>query len=156
MGGLSKLFTGGGTALVNSTKAGNLDANTVMAAQTGQITPDKPGSWKHLAVPIPSGARQFSATEHQAILSAAAEAQAKEKFTDETYASIRKMSKSYRKANVAHEETRRAVAIDSCLSAKERAESAGLLHDLRPQIASSQRRLEGRRAKAEGAIKAYA
>lgn len=156
MGGLSKLFTGGSTALVSSTKAGNLDANTVMAAQPGQITPDKPGSWKHLAVPIPNGARQFNSTESQSIIFAAAEAEAKEVMTTQAYAAIRKMSNAYRKANVAHEQTRRVVAVDSCISAKERATSAGVLQGLRPEFAAAQRKLDGHRARAEGAIKAFA
>lgn len=158
MGTISNLLTTGrmGTALINSTKAGNLDAATVMTAQSGQITPENPGSWQHLTVPIPSQSKQFSATESQQILSAAAEAEAKEGITAQTYAAIRKMSNSFRKANVAHEQTRRVVAVDSCVSATERATSAGLLHELRPVYAQAQRKLDGHKAKAQGAIKAYA
>lgn len=156
MGGLSKLFTGGGTALVSSTKAGKLDANTVMAAQKGQVTPDNPTSWNHLAVPIPNGARQFNASESQAIVSAAAEAKAKVAMTKDTYKALRDMSGAYCEANVAHEQTRRTVAVHSFVSAEERAKSAGVLQGLRPQYAAVQRKLEGHRAKAEGRIKAFA
>lgn len=158
MGAISNLITTGrtGTALINSTKAGNLDATTVMAAQAGQITPDNPGSWQHLSVPIPGKAKQFSATESQNILRAAAEAEARESFTTQAYSAIRKMSKSLRKANVAHEQTRRAVAIDTCVSTTEKATSAGLLHELQPVYAAAQRKLDEHKAKAQGAIKAYA
>lgn len=158
MGAISNLITTGrtGTALINTTRAGSLDAATVMAAQPGQITPDNPGNWQHLSVPIPAKAQQFSATESQRILSAAAEAKAKETITVQTYAAIRQMSGSLRRANVAHEQTRRVVAADTCVSATEKATSAGLLHELRPVYAAAQRKLDGHKARAQGAIKAYA
>jgi len=156
MGFLSKLAGGSAPALINQTKAGNLNASTVMATQPGQITPDQPGSWKQLAVPIPNGARQFSATEAQAIAMSSAEAKVKQEFTKQAYKSIREMSTAFTEANVDHEATRRTVARHTLKSTEAKALSAATLHEQRPAYAKAQRMVELFHARAEGAIKALA
>lgn len=156
MGFLSKLSGSSAPALINPTKGGNLSASKVMELQAGQVSPDQPGNWKQLAVPIPSGARQFTASESQAIVRASAEAQAKRMATKQTYKAIRDMSTAYTEANVEHEITRRKVACDTLTSVEAKAASAATLHGLRPSYGKAQRTIELFQARADGAIAALA
>ncbi len=156
MGFLTKLSGGSAPALINATKGGNLSASKVMELQPGQISPDQPGNWKQLAVPIPSGARQFNSSESQAIIRASAEAKVKRESTKQTYQALREMSTAYTEANVDHEVTRRKVACDTLKSVEAKAASAATLHGLRPGFGQSQRMIEHYQAKADGAIAALA
>ncbi len=152
MGFLSKLGTSKG--LVSATKANNLDAGHVMAMQAGAVTPDKPGSWKHLAVPMPPEARQFNSAEANALVQKAAQVKAQTEVTTLGYKAIRDISRGFTKANVDHETTRRVLATGTLESTKAKAASASHLHQLRPAYAQTQRGLELFAAAADGAIAA--
>lgn len=153
MGFLSKLGSNS-KGLVSSTKATNLDANHVMAMQAGAVTPDKPGSWKHLTVPMPTEARQFTCAETTALVQKAAQVVAQEASTARGYKAIRDISRTFAKANVDHETTRRVLATGTLESTKAKAASASHLHELRPAYAQTQRKLELFAAAADGAIAA--
>lgn len=150
MGFLSTL--GKSKGLVTATKAHNLEASQVMATQSGQITPDKPGSWKHLVVPMPNEARQFNAAESNVLIQRAAQVKAQTAATSLGYKAIRDISRGFTEANVDHETTRRVLATGTLESTKAKAQSAGHLQELRPAYAQAQRRLESFAAAAEGQI----
>ena len=152
MGFLSTL--GKSKGLVNATKAGNLEASHVMATQPGEITPDKPGSWKHLAVPMPTQVRQFTAAESNALAHKAAQTKAQVASTTAGYKAIRDISRGFTQANVDHETTRRVLATGTLESTKAKAASASHLHQLRPAYGQAQRGLELYAAAADGAIAA--
>jgi len=152
MGFLSAI--GKSKGLVSTTKANNLDATHVMATQAGEISPDKPGSWKHLAVPMPRESRQFNAAESNALAQRAAQVKAQVATTTSGYKAIRDISRGFTQANVDHETTRRVLATGTLESTKAKAASAGHLHELRPSYGQAQRRLELYAAAADGAIAA--
>lgn len=141
-------------ALVPATKASNLTAAQVMAAQPGQITPDKSGSWEHLVVPMPGKVQQFNAAQAQALVAKAAQVKAQQAFTTAGYKAIRQISDGFTQANVEHEGARRVLATGAAVSTDAKAHSAAHIQRLRPVYGQAQRKIELFEAAADGAIAA--
>lgn len=153
MGALLNLAKGA-KHLTNLSKAKGLDATTVMSVAQGAVTPDKPGSWEHLAVPMPTKARQFTVAEANALTEHATRTTAQQEATARGYKAVRDMSRAFTQANVEHEKTRRVLASNTFEGTAEKVKSAAHLHQLRPGYAQGQRSLEFFAAQAEGSIAA--
>ena len=136
--------------LISATKATGLDAAQVMTASG--VTPDNPGSWEHLSVPLPTKARQFTAAESITLVQRAAQVKAQVASTANGYKAIRDMGRAFAQANVNHESTRTTLAQGATVSAVAKAASASQLHAMRPAYAQAQRKLEVQAAIADGAI----
>ena len=145
---------GKSTGLVSQTRANKLDAATVMASPKGAITPDNPGDWTVMSVPIPAKAQQFNHQEASALVGGASKMKAQKESTKVGYKAIRDMSRAATEANLDHNVTKRVVAAGTMQSLAANAETATLLNQLRPVYAKVQTKLQYAFAEAEGQIAA--